>query len=143
MEGIIAPHEAKATLVRLSDTDLTVADRAADIRGRKALDMAGEELGEVDDLLIDDRKRKVRLLLVTSGGFLGLGAKKFLFSVDAIMRITEDAVYIKQSQERVAGAPTYDPTLEDDRYLSDIYGYYGYSPYWGLDYPYPRYPYYP
>lgn len=139
----MAMHEVKAALVRLSDTDLTVADRDEDIRGRNVLDMAGEALGEVDDLLIDEREHKVRFLQVSSGGFLGLGARKFLIPVDAIMRITEDAVYISQSRERVASAPNYDPTLVDERYLGEVYGYYGYPPYWGPGYRYPPYPYYP
>jgi sporulation protein YlmC with PRC-barrel domain len=139
----MAMHEVKATLVRLSDTDLMIADRAEDIRGRKVLDMAHEELGEVNDLFIDDHEHKVRFLEVSSGGFLGLGATKFLIPVDAVMRITEDVVYINQGREHVAGAPTYDPTLVNERYPSDVYGHYGYPPYWGADYRYPPYPYYP
>jgi CBS domain-containing protein/sporulation protein YlmC with PRC-barrel domain len=139
----MATYEPSITLVRLSDIDLTLADPAEDIRGRKALDMAGEELGEVDDLMIDEREEKVRFLQVTSGGFLGLGATKFLLPVEAIARITDEAVYINQSRERVAGAPGYDPTLVDERYVRDVYSHYGYPPYWGLDYEYPSYPYYP
>jgi CBS domain-containing protein/sporulation protein YlmC with PRC-barrel domain len=138
----MATYKPSATLVRLSDTDLTLADPTEDIRGRKTLDMAGEELGEVDDLLIDEREQKVRFLEVTSGGFLGLGATKFLLPVDAITRITDDAVYISQSREHVAGAPGYDPTLVDERYVSEVYSHYGYPPYWGSDYRYPPYPYY-
>ena len=139
----MAMHEAKATLVKLSDTNLTLADRAEDIRGRDVFDTAGEEIGEVDDLFVDEQEQKVRFLQVASGGFLGLGATKFLIPVDAITRITEDAVYITQTRERLAGVPRYDPSIVDERYLSDVYGYYGYSPYWGPDYRYPSYPYYP
>jgi CBS domain-containing protein/sporulation protein YlmC with PRC-barrel domain len=139
----MAAFEPNITLVKLSDTDLTLADPAEDIRGRKALDMAADELGEVDDLMIDEREQKVRFLEVTSGGFLGLGATKFLLPVEAIMRITDDAVYINQSRERVAGAPDYDPTLVDERYVRDVYSHYGYPPYWGPGYEYPSYPYYP
>jgi len=80
---------------------------------------------------------------VTSGGFLGLGATKFLLPVESITRITDDAVYINQSRERVAGSPGYDPTLVDERYVREVYSHYGYPPYWGLDYEYPSYPYYP
>jgi sporulation protein YlmC with PRC-barrel domain len=138
----MAMHEAKATLVKLSDTNLTLADRAEDIRGRDVFDTAGEEIGEVDDLFVDEQEQKVRFLQVASGGFLGLGATKFLIPVDAITRITEDAVYISQTRERLAGVPRYDPSLVDERYLRDVYGYYGYSPYWGPDYRYPSYPYY-
>jgi len=105
--------------------------------------MAGERLGEVDDLFIDDQERKVRILEVASGGFLGLGTKKFLIPVEAIMRITEDTVYIRQSRERVATAPAYDPTLTDEHYLNEVYGHYGYPPSWGADYRYPPYRHYP
>ena len=139
----MATYETKSTLVRLSDTNLTLADAAEDIRGRDVLDMAGEELGEVNDLFIDEQDHKVRLLEVSSGGFLGLGATKFLIPVDAIRRVTNDAVYISQSRECVAGAPRYDPQLIDERYVSAVYGHYGYPPYWGPDYRYPPYPYYP
>jgi CBS domain-containing protein len=99
-------------------------------------------LGKVDDLFIDERERKVRFLEVASGGFLGLGATKFLLPVDAITRVTDDVVYINQSREHVAGAPHYDPTLVEERYMSDVYSHYGYPPYWGPDYRYPPYPYY-
>jgi len=135
-------NETGAKFVRLSDTNLTLAEQAEDIRGLKALDLAGEELGTVDDLFIDEQERKVRFLEVSSGGFLGLGATKFLLPVDAITRITADVVHISQRRERVAGAPKYDPTLVEERYASDVYGHYGYLPYWGPGYDYPPYPYY-
>jgi CBS domain-containing protein/sporulation protein YlmC with PRC-barrel domain len=135
-------NEIPSRLVRLSDTNLTLAEQAEDIRGLKALDSAGEELGTVNDLFIDEQERKVRFLEVASGGFLGLGATKFLLPVEAISRITPDVVHINQSRERVAGAPGYDPTLVEERYASDVYSHYGYPPYWRDDYHYPPYPYY-
>jgi len=138
----MATNETTARLVRLSDTNLTLAEQGEDIRGLKVLDMAGEELGTVNDLFIDEQERKVRFLEVASGGFLGLGATKFLLPVDTISRITADVVHINQSRERVAGAPQYDPTLVEERYASDVYSHYGYPPYWGVDYTYPPYPYY-
>lgn len=138
----MATNDRGARLVRLSDTNLTLADGAEDIRGLKVLDMSGEEWGSVNDLFIDEQERKVRFLEVSSGGFLGLGATKFLLPVEAISRIDVDAVHINQSLERVAGAPQYDPTLVEERYVSDVYSHYGYPPYWGPDYHYPPYPYY-
>lgn len=138
----MAMHEPQPTLLRLSDTEFRPADPSEDIRGRKVLDMAGEELGSVDDLFIDDQDHKVRFLQITSGGFLGLGAAKFLLPVDAVARLTVDAVYIQQGREQVAGAPRYDPALVDERYMTDVYSHYGYPPFWGLDYEYPPYPIY-
>jgi CBS domain-containing protein/sporulation protein YlmC with PRC-barrel domain len=135
-------NDMGAKLVRLSDTNLTLADRAEDIRGLKVLDMSEQELGTVNDLFIDEQENKVRFLEVSSGGFLGLGATKFLLPVEAISRITVDVVHINQSRELVAGAPQYDPTLVEERYVTDIYSHYGYPPYWGPSYHYPPYPYY-
>ena len=134
---------SKATLARLSDTDLSVADPAEDIRGRKVVDKTNDEIGEVSDLLIDNRESKVRFIEVASGGFLGIGEQKVLIPVDAIAGITSETVQIDQSRQRVAGAPRYDPDLMDERYLTDVYGYYGYAPYWGPGYVYPPFPYYP
>jgi sporulation protein YlmC with PRC-barrel domain len=133
-----------ATLSKLSDTNQTVASADEDVRGRTVKDKDGHDVGKVDDLLIDDRDHKVRFLQVESGGFLGLGETKSFIPIDAITRITDHDVFINQSREHVAGAPRYDPDLvADQTYYGSLYGYYGYSPYWGRDYSYPPYPYYP
>jgi len=119
-----------------------VQDPNADIRGRKVLDKNGDEVGKVDDLMIDNREHKVRLLEVESGGFLGLGETKVLIPVDAITRI-DDHVHIDHTREHVARAPRYDPDLvQDQQYLGSVYGHYGYGPFWGMGYSYPMYPYY-
>jgi sporulation protein YlmC with PRC-barrel domain len=131
-------------LVKLGDTDLTVADPAEDVRGRKVYDKNGDEIGKVDDLMIDKETNKVRFLAMESGGFLGIGEHHFLIPVDAITRVTSDGVYIDQTKEQIAGAPRYDPAVvPTDTYWNDLYGYYGYSPYWAPGYVYPAYPYYP
>jgi CBS domain-containing protein len=138
----MAANEMGARLVRISDSNLTLADVAEDIRGLKAVDISGEELGTVNDLFIDERERKVRFLEISSGGFLGLGTTEVLLPVEAISRLSVDLVHINQSRERVAGAPRYDPALVEERYVSDVYSHYGYPPYWGPNYHYPPYPYY-
>lgn len=132
-----------ATLVKLGDTDMTVADPAEDIRGRKVIEQGGEEIGEVEGLMLDSHESKVRFLQVASGGFLGIGEKKFLVPVDAITRIDNDHVHVNQSREHLAGAPAYDPDLvTDEDYYANVYGYYGYAPYWTAGYAYPAYPYF-
>ena len=103
-----------ATLRKLGDTGLTVADPNEDVRGMKVIDRSGEELGEVDDLMIDDREHKVRFLRVASGGFLGIGESHFMLPVEAITRISEDEVQVNQTRERIAGSPRYDPDLTNE-----------------------------
>lgn len=144
---IMAQMEKTAALMRLSDTALTVADSAEDIRDRRVVDRDGDELGEVADLLIDEREKRVHFLEVASGGFLGLGQTKFLLPVEAITRISDDTVYVNQTRQHIAGAPAYNPDLMHEDagaggYYGDVYRHYGYPPYWGPGYVYPPYPYY-
>jgi sporulation protein YlmC with PRC-barrel domain len=134
------------TLLRLNDTRLTVADPAQDVRGRKVLDKNGEQIGHVEDLLVDDTEKHVRFLLVGSGGFLGFGEKKFLIPVDAVMSVKNDAVQIDRTRDHVANGPIYDPAIAEDRspedHYSAVYGYYGFMPFWGIGYTYPSFPFY-
>jgi sporulation protein YlmC with PRC-barrel domain len=132
-----------ATLVRMADSDLTPASSADDVRGKAVVDRNGDEIGEVDDLVIDEEERRVRLLQVGSGGFLGLGKQKVLIPVDAVSSV-DDAVHIDKDREHVAGGPGYDPDLVIQRdVVAGLYDYYGMIPYWSAEYRSPGFPYRP
>lgn len=134
------------TLINLNDSDMTLTDDAEDVRGDKVFDTNNDEVGDVEDLLIDQQEKKVRYLQIGAGGFLGVGEKKFLIPVDSITNIdhNDDKVFIDKDREYVAGGPEYDPDvhLKDENYYPSLYGYYGYAPYWSAGYNYPGYPYY-
>ena len=132
------PHD----LIKLSDTNMTLSSADEDIRGRSVVDGNGEDVGNVDDLMIDDTEKKVRFIRVSSGGFLGMGAQKFLIPVDAIKQIKGDQVIVSHNREQIASSPAYDPDVVDEKYYDNLYGYYGYRPFWGAGYMYPGYPMY-
>ena len=138
-----AKIDEKALMIRMGDSSLAFVDGAQDIRGRKVVDRNQEEIGKVQDLFVDQSEEKIRFLEISSGGFLGLGETKFLVPVDAITTVKENEVRIDQTRQHLAGAPSYAPELVDARYLTNVYDYYGYVPYWGADYTYPPFPYYP
>jgi len=134
-----------STLHRLHDIGETVSNPDEDVRGRKVLDTMGKEIGTVEGLMVDDAQNKVRFLRVEAGGFLGIGATHLMIPVDAITGITAEAVTIDREGEHLRGAPRYDPALinePDEHYWGGLYGYYGFAPWWGMGYMYPRYPYY-
>ena len=134
--------DQSASLRSISDDKLETSDPAEDVRGRRVVDKTGEDIGHVDDLLVDDREHKVRFFRVAAGGFLGLGEAKFLIPVDAITKIDDKTVHVDQTRDHVASGPRYDPTLIDEPYLNSVYGHYGYGPYWGAGYMYPMFPFY-
>jgi sporulation protein YlmC with PRC-barrel domain len=129
-----------ATLVRLTDTEKAISDPADDIRGRTVCDRNGQDLGSIEDLLIDSAEGKVRLLRVESDGILGLGATSTFIPVEAVREISDEKVRIDRSADVVAGAPRYDPEVVDasetggTEYYRDVYNYYGYPPFWAPGY---------
>ena len=81
-------------LIRLSNTNLQVADPAQDVRGNRVVDKDGKDIGEVDDLILDRVEMKVRFLEVASGDLFGFGSAKSLIPVDAITGLSDEVVYI-------------------------------------------------
>jgi sporulation protein YlmC with PRC-barrel domain len=87
-------------LVKLSDSEFRLQDRASDVRGLGVFTRDGEQLGSVEDFYVDTVEREVRFLDVGAGGFLGLGEKRFLIPVE-VVKIYEDGVTVDQSREEV------------------------------------------
>lgn len=137
-------HTASA-LVRIGDLHETVNNmHDQDIRGRHAKDVDGHDLGHISDLLVDQAENKVRLLEITSGGFLGIGRDKVYIPVDAITTIDGDDVTVDLTREHIAGAPEYDPELVHERSVYEgVWGYYGYQEWWTPGYAYPTTPHLP
>lgn len=132
------------TLTRLSESKHQIPVDEEDIRGRKVFDRSDNEVGKVGDLIIDEAESKVRFLVLEHGGFLGIGEKEAYIPVDAVAGLDEDRVRIDRTRDQVADAPVYDPELtEQSEYYDRLYTHYGYVPFWGPGYVYPRYPYFP
>lgn len=131
-------------LKMLRDSTLAIADPAEDVRGRTVLDAAGQEVGEVRDLVVDSDAAKVRFLQVGAGGFFGLGEETFLVPVDAVKYIQEGSVYIDRIRDGMREVPRYDPELAaHESYYEDLYSWWDYSPYWVGGYVPGAYPHLP
>ena len=95
----------QSKLVKLSDSEFHFEDPALDIRGLGVFNRNGEQMGSVEDLYIDPERRKVRFLDVAAGGFLGLGEKRFLIPVEAVVKIYEDGITVNQGHDKVSESP--------------------------------------
>lgn len=124
-------------MIDLDDTDLTVADPAEDVRGRRVVDRNGNAAGDIDGLLIDEAERHVRFLEVGSGGFLGLGKKTRLIPVNAVTSVEDDEVHVDTTLDDIAKSPAYDPDLMTMPRFGDYYAHYGMAPHWAPGYAYP------
>ena len=96
---------------------------------------AGENLGKIEDLVIDHLQGRVAYAILSFGGFLGVGNKLFAVPLPALSyRPTEDTFVLHVDKETLKRAPGFDlnqwPNMSDRAWGEEIYSHYGYSPYW-------------
>jgi hypothetical protein len=105
-------------------------DRAfalSDIKGSNVKNMQGEELGTLDDFVIDTDGR-------VGFAILSYGDKLVAVPFDAITYDqSEKQLFVNMSKERIESAPEFDKKTDLSRstWSDDIYRYYGVQPYWG------------
>ena len=99
------PTRAGIGLVRLGDSDFVPANSEDDLRGKDVYDAEGQRIGSVEDLYIDRKEREVRFLEVGAGGLLGIGEKRFLVPVEAVVEVAEDRVTIEPGRTQKVDGP--------------------------------------
>ena len=111
----------------LMTSDWDRAYALSDIKGTHVKNMQGEDLGTLDDFVIDADGRV---------GFAILSHANKLVAVpfDAITYDQpEKRLSLNMSKERIESAPAFEKTTDLSRpaWADDIYRYYGVQPYWG------------
>lgn len=114
-------------------SDIPLFLTANTIKGDKVINMAGEHLGKIEDLMIDLEYGRVVYAVLSFGGFLGIGDKLFAIPWEALsVRPHEHAFALNFSKELLEKAEGFDkdnwPLTREQ--LANIYTYYGFKPYW-------------
>lgn len=109
--------------------------KASSIIGTNVVNPAGDNLGDVKEVVIDPRTGKVAYAVISFGGFLGIGTKLFAVPFSALKYHPEDNEYaLDVSKERLKDAPGFDPdhwpAMSDEKWNRDVYKYYDRAPYW-------------
>jgi sporulation protein YlmC with PRC-barrel domain len=120
-------------MIALGRSGLELAYPDDDVRGLGVLDPHGHRVGEVDEIVVDEDERRARLLVVKSGGILGLGEERRLVPVEAVTAVDE-VVRVESTDDHVRSSGAYDPALSDRPDYSEVYGYYGFTPFWHAAY---------
>lgn len=110
---------------------------ASTMIGDDVTNPAGEDLGNVEEIMLDVNGGRIAYAVLSFGGFLGLGDKLFAVPWDALTVDTEEHAFILDvDKETLENAPGFDKdnwpqTVNgDDAWLVEVYDYYGYRPYW-------------
>lgn len=94
---------APPTMSRQGPTD---PGSLRDLIGREVISFDGESLGEIDDVVVLDGNRTN--LIVSTGGFLGLGSKRVVLPLEALS-LGSDDLQINMTEGQLEQQPEFDP----------------------------------
>jgi sporulation protein YlmC with PRC-barrel domain len=109
---------------------------ASTLVGEKVMNPRKEDLGRIEELMIDPYSGRVAYAVLSFGGFLGLGDKLFAIPWSALsLDAAEKRFILNISKDLLERAPGFDkanwPDMSDPAWGAQVYTYYGYKPYWG------------
>jgi sporulation protein YlmC with PRC-barrel domain len=105
---------------------------ATKIIGAGVRNPVGEDLGKVEELMIDLEGGRITYAILSFGGFLGLGDKLFAIPWQALTLAADEGVYVLNVDRAVLEqAPGFDrkhwPDMSEPTFQTTVYGHYGYS----------------
>lgn len=103
--------------------------------GDDVVNAAGEDLGNLEEIMLDVESGRISYAVLSFGGFLGLGDKLFAIPWSALTLDTEQERFVLNvSRERLENAPGFDqddwPDFTNREWGATIYAYYDVEPYW-------------
>jgi sporulation protein YlmC with PRC-barrel domain len=108
---------------------------ASTLAGDSVRNPAGEDLGKLDQIMIDIPSGKVAYAVLSFGGVLGMGSKLFAVPWSAL-KVDEDqkCLILDANKKKLENAPGFDkdnwPNMADNSWGSEVSRFYGVAPYW-------------
>ncbi len=114
-------------------TDIVPAKKT--VIGSKVINQQNEDLGKIEDIVIDAAAGRITYAVLSFGGFLGMGDKYFAIPWDALkFNLAARHALLNVDKKILESAPGFDkdswPNMGDPTWGSQIYEHYGYKPYW-------------
>jgi sporulation protein YlmC with PRC-barrel domain len=143
--------EIRETGGKLAEGERINAFMVDKIIGSKVINVKGESLGKIEDLVVDIDTGRILYAVLDSGGFLGIGSKLFPVPWESLAALPSEGIFfLNQSKEQMEKAPAFDkknlPNMEDMHWGEGIFKHYGVPGHEqrgpaGYDYGYPGYGY--
>jgi sporulation protein YlmC with PRC-barrel domain len=118
----------------------TVLDRprvlsASTLKGDGVRNAAGEDLGKIEEFMIDLETGRIAYAVLSFGGFLGMGNKLFAVPWQSLTLDTDEHKFVlRVDRELLKNAPGFDednwPDFADRSWGAGIYRFYGHTPFW-------------
>lgn len=108
---------------------------ASTMIGNPVVNDGGENLGKIEELMIDTSQGNIAFAVLSFGGFLGIGDKYFAVPWE-ILKVDKmnHQFILNKTKEELENAPGFDkdnwPKTGDTEFLDSVYTYHGSKRYW-------------
>jgi len=101
----------------------------------KVVNLGGQDIGRIEELMIDVTTGRVAYAVLSFGGFMGIGNKLFALPWSAItVDEAKQRFVVNVTRETLDHMPGFDkehwPDLGDLEYATGVYRQWGATPYW-------------
>jgi hypothetical protein len=108
---------------------------ASTIVGTRVRNLSDDNLGNIEEVMVDSGTGRVAYAVLSFGGFLGVGDKLFAVPWEALTYSDDFEGYrLNVDPELLEDAPGFDkdnwPNFADETWNRGIYTHYGVTPYW-------------
>ena len=105
------------------------------VEGTPVVNPRGDDLGHINEIMIDKVSGRVAYAVLKYGSFLGLGGKLFALPWDQLKYDTRYSAYVVDiPEDRLKGAPSFDensrPNFDDPQWGKRVHDYYGSNAEW-------------
>lgn len=103
---------------------------ASTLIGNDVCNLKDEDLGNIDEIILDTSSGKARYAVLSSGGFLGMGDRLFAVPWSALkLDPVNKRFVLDMDVDRLMAAPGFDkdqwPDMSDSKWATSIHSYYG------------------
>jgi sporulation protein YlmC with PRC-barrel domain len=124
----------------MSNTTTTVETHpnvlsTAAVIGDSVVNRTGENLGKIEELMLDLEKGRVAYAVLSFGTVMGMGEKRFVVPFEALkLDASRENFTLDVDKDKLMKAPGFDkhnpPKASDRTWGAEVYKFYGYKPYW-------------
>jgi len=108
---------------------------AGTMSGDSVRNLSGDNLGKVQEIMLDVNEESIAYAVLSFGGFLGMGDKLFAVPWKALTLVQDEEHFLLDVDKKLLeDAPGFDkdkwPDFSDQKWGQGIHDHYGKTPYW-------------
>lgn len=108
---------------------------ASTIKGTPVENLQGEDIGHIEDIVIDLQTGHIAYAVLAFGGILGIGDKLFAIPWSSlVIDLDNQKIRMNANKDLLDNAPGFDkdnwPTNPNGQWFERVYSHYNAEPYW-------------